>query len=85
MSQTLTNRFARELSYRSSDGIEVWLLWSKAENRLFVLLVDAKTGDSFEIDVQCEDALDAFEHPYAYAAWRGVEYSAPDKREPVYA
>lgn len=70
MSDTLVNRFARELSYRSSDGLEVWLLWSKPEGRLFVLVVDSKTGDSFEIDVDSDHALDAFEHPYAYAACR---------------
>jgi hypothetical protein len=85
MSQTIVNRSARELSYRSNDGLEVWLLWSKPEGRLFVLVVDSKTGDSFEIDVDSDRALDAFEHPYAYAAWRGVEYTAPGKTEPVYA
>jgi hypothetical protein len=85
MSPTLINRFAKELSYRSGDGMEVWLLWSKGASRLFVLVVDAKTGDSFEIDVDSQNALDAFEHPYAYAAWRGIEYSTPGKTEPVYA
>jgi len=27
------------------------------------------------------NALDAFEHPYAYAAWRGVDYRLPDLRD----
>jgi hypothetical protein len=26
------------------------------------------------------NALDAFEHPYAYAAWRGVDYRLEDLR-----
>ncbi len=34
---------------------------------------DAKTGDSFVIDVGAdENAMDVFHHPYAYAAWHGV-------------
>ena len=62
------------------------MLWSKESERLFVLVVDARTADSFEITVEANNALDAFEHPYAYAAWRGVEYSTPRRaNEPVYA
>jgi hypothetical protein len=64
----------RELAYRASDGVEVWLLWRKSDDRLFVLVVDAKTDDSFEIDVEADHALDAVEHPYAYAASRGIAY-----------
>jgi hypothetical protein len=80
------DRLPKELAYRSNDGIEVWLLWTKADNRLFVLLVDSRTGDTFEIDVESHDALDAFHHPYGYAAWRGIEYTAPRRQvEPAAA
>ena len=77
----------RELAYRASDGIEVWLLWRASDNRLFVLVVDGKTDDSFELDVDAEHALDAVDHPYAYAASRGIAYRASRREtgEVVYA
>ena len=38
---------------------------------------DAKTGDAFAVEVRPQDhALDVFHHPYAYAAWRGVDTRA---------
>ena len=36
---------------------------------------DATSGDDFDIEVEPSEALDAFHHPYAYAANRGVEYA----------
>jgi hypothetical protein len=58
---------ARELDSRSSDGIDVTLLWSQATNRIWISVVDEKSGDWFEQDVHPALALDAFQHPYAYA------------------
>lgn len=81
MSRTDTiDSLPKELAYRSNDGLQVWLLWAKADNRLFVLLVDSRSGDSFEIDVASDEALDAFQHPYGYAAWRGIEYATPRRQ-----
>jgi hypothetical protein len=57
-----------ELDYRAGDGIEVWLLWRRAEGTVLVRVDDAKSGERFEILVDGEDALDAFRHPFAYAA-----------------
>ena len=82
MTRTSTlDRLPTELAYRRNDGLEVWLLWSRFENHLFVLVVDSKTDDVFEITVESDQALDAFEHPYAHAAFRGVEYREPVRRE----
>ena len=67
-------RLPTELAYRDNEGIEVWLLWRKADDRLFVLVHDARLEESFELDVDAALALDAFHHPYAHAAFRGVEY-----------
>jgi hypothetical protein len=39
-----------------------------------VLVVDSKLDESFELDVDPADALDAFKHPFAYAAFRRVAY-----------
>jgi hypothetical protein len=61
-----------ELDFRAGDGLEVTLLWNPETNRVTVSVFDAKTGDDFGIDVDAADALDAFHHPYAYAANRGV-------------
>jgi hypothetical protein len=55
-----------ELDHRSSNGIEVSLLWSRRTNRLKVAVLDTATGDEFEVLAAPEKALDVFHHPYAY-------------------
>ena len=72
----------RELAARTTDGIDVTLLWYVGTDRLEVRVDDSRTDETFVLDVHHHEALDAFEHPYAYAAFRGVDF-AP--REPVYA
>ena len=57
-----------ELAHRWSDGIDVYLFWTKATNHVTVGLVDARTDASFEFEVDGPNALDAFNHPYAYAS-----------------
>ena len=64
-----------ELDSRSNDGIEVSLLWRPSDDQVFVRVVDARAGEQFEIFVDAEDALDAFQHPFAYAAWCGVDHA----------
>jgi hypothetical protein len=62
----------RELDSRSSDGIEVHLLWREPDGQILVAVNDRKTGELFELPVRDGDrALDVFHHPYAYAAPRG--------------
>jgi len=65
-----------ELDRREADGISVTLSWDCVGNRVIVSVVEA-TGDSFEVTVEDANALDAFRHPYAYAAFRGVLRRAP--------
>jgi hypothetical protein len=60
----------RELAHRSSDGIDVHLLWNQADDTLAVTVSEA-TRDSFELSVGSHEALEVFNHPYAYAAFRG--------------
>jgi hypothetical protein len=62
----------RELAHRRNDGIEVFLFWSPTADRVTVEVFDARRGEDFEFDVDGRDALDAFHHPYAYAAVRTV-------------
>ena len=59
---------ARELAARSSDGFHVRLLWEPGENAITVLVEDARFGDCLQIAVAPDRALDAFHHPFAYAA-----------------
>ncbi len=56
-----------ELARRSSNGIDVALLWSRLTNRLFVAVADDRTGDRFTVDAPVDRALDVFNHPFAYA------------------
>jgi hypothetical protein len=59
---------ARELAARESDGIRVLLLWHPEENALTVSVEDARIGDRFQLAVAPDRALDAFYHPFVYAA-----------------
>jgi hypothetical protein len=58
----------RELAARESDGIQVLLLWHPNDNALTVSVEDARFGDRFQLAVAPDRALDAFYHPFAYAA-----------------
>jgi hypothetical protein len=58
----------RELAARESDGIHVLLLWHPRENALTVEVGDDRVSDGFRLAVAPERALDAFYHPFAYAA-----------------
>ena len=60
----------RELARRTSDGIEVTLFWTKAASRVTIAVLDSRSEESLEFGVDSRDALDAFNHPYAYAANR---------------
>jgi hypothetical protein len=65
----------KELAYRTSNGIEVTLFWEKPTSRVAVRVSDMQLGESFEFEVEGANALDAFHHPYAYAASQGVKSS----------
>ena len=58
----------RELAARDSDGVHVVLLWHPDENAVSVSVEDARAGDHFQLRVAPDRALDAFYHPFAYAA-----------------
>jgi len=62
---------ARELAQRRSGTHEVKLLWHPASDRVELAVCDVTTGVSFHLDVDPGKAIDAFYHPFAYAARRG--------------
>ena len=64
---TITRR--TELAHRASDGLDVYLFWNEPGNCVTVSVVDARTDDTFELEVDGRRALDAYNHPFAYAAW----------------
>ena len=68
----VATRTRRELAHRASNGIEVSLFWSKPSDRVSLEVFDARTDERIEFEVPGSDALDAFNHPYAYATARGV-------------
>jgi hypothetical protein len=62
-----------ELAVRENDGLAVSLLWSKATDRVRVVVVDQMFKEELHVDVPAACALDAYYHPFAYAAGRGLE------------
>lgn len=58
----------RELAARESDGLHVLLLWDPSDDALTVSVEDSRVGDRFQLAVAPDHALDAFYHPFAYAA-----------------
>jgi len=60
----------RELAHRTTDGIEVALFWTESSNRVTITVLDARSGEALEFEADGSVALDAFNHPYAYAATR---------------
>jgi len=64
-----------ELASRNSNGITVRLLWNRSTNLVTVAVADPANDDYFELVLDDrERALDVFEHPFAHAAARGVEF-----------
>ena len=51
------------------------LWWCREDDSLLVVVDDARSGDLFQLEVDHRDAMDAFHHPYAYAAHRGIGFA----------
>jgi hypothetical protein len=65
-----------DLAARRGDGLEVTLLWSRASGRVWVVVLHVFTGESFRIDVDPQNALEVYRHPFAYCL-RAAESSEP--------
>jgi hypothetical protein len=57
-----------ELASRDNDGLTVALLWCKPTGRVKVTIADSRSDAEFELEVAGADALEAFHHPFAFAA-----------------
>jgi hypothetical protein len=85
MSPITSPHLFEELDHRSNDGIDVSLLWNRSDGELVVLLCDTKADEVLELEAAPERALDVFHHPYAYAAFRGLDLGAAAERVPTHA
>ena len=72
-SQPISTR--RELANRSSDGLDVTLVWAKRDGRdeVVVCVTDFREGAYFEIPAEPARALDVYYHPFVYRDLSTVE------------
>jgi hypothetical protein len=64
----------RELAQRVSGTDEILLLWHPTSDRVELSVRDLETGAGFRIEVAPGNAIDAFHHPFAYAATHESSY-----------
>lgn len=64
MSQTTLT----ELAQRRNDGLEITLLWAPVDDSVHLSVVNERTGSTVAFPVDRAKALDAFYHPFTYAA-----------------
>jgi hypothetical protein len=67
-STSLKEHTVTELAHRTSNGLDVILLWSRRTGRLIVSVTDIRTDEAFTVDAPRQRALDVYHHPFAYAA-----------------
>ena len=64
----------KELAHRLNGGVEVTLFWHSEDDELSLSVADSASGDAFAFEVDSSTAVDAFYHPYAYAALFGIYF-----------
>jgi hypothetical protein len=70
------------LASRENGGIRVTLFWAADTNAVAVHVLDDNTADEFELLVEPgANPIDIYEHPYAHAAWRGIDYRTTDLQQ----
>ena len=57
-----------ELAQRRNDELEITLFWAPTDDSVQVTIVNERTGTTVALPVERGNALDAFYHPFAYAA-----------------
>jgi hypothetical protein len=64
-----------ELDRRHSGAVDISLLWHRDLGAVSLTIRDSRSGQSLELPVAHHRALQAFKHPFAYAASIGVDYA----------
>jgi hypothetical protein len=57
-----------DLAERHSSDLDVVLLWGRRSGRLWVVVTHRPTGKSAHIAASAANALDVFNHPFAYSS-----------------
>jgi len=60
-----------ELAERPAGGAVIRLFWREGSRDVWLQIRDENTGRTTTVAVSPEHALDAFRHPYSYAAGSG--------------
>ena len=67
----MTAMTTRELNHRTIDGLDIRMLWDPGSNLVTIVVDDARTGESFEVEVgPGVRPMDVFMHPFAYPPTR---------------
>jgi hypothetical protein len=64
----MTHTSLTELATRRNDALEITLFWAPADDSVHVSVLNERTGRTVAFPVERSRALDAFYHPFAYAA-----------------
>jgi hypothetical protein len=56
-----------DLAERHSRDLDVFLMWGRRSGRLWVLVTHRASGRTARITATSSNALDVFNHPFAYA------------------
>jgi hypothetical protein len=84
MEPTFDLATAREVDARARDGVEVRLLWHPPSDRVAVEVIDSRCGEHFALAIEGAYALDAFHHPFAYAAFERAATEHDTDLDPVH-
>ncbi len=67
-SEAVISTQAVAFAARENDGIHVLPLWHSRQDAVTVSADDTRDGHRFDLAVARDRALEAFHHPFAYAA-----------------
>jgi hypothetical protein len=55
-----------DLADRHTEALDVVLMWSRVSGHVWVDVTHRPSGRTARVDAMPENALDVFEHPFAY-------------------
>jgi hypothetical protein len=64
----LTTIARRELARRVTGGLEITLYWNARDDSVSIEVYQATTAETIAFPVPADQALDAFNHPFAHLA-----------------
>jgi hypothetical protein len=70
----------RELAQRRTGSVEILLIWHPISNNVELRIHDTSQKEESGFRVPPGEAMEAFRHPYAYAARREYSAALPSRR-----